>query len=142
MSKKQSSDTSTPKKRGPGQPTKYREEYCELLIKHMSEGLSYECFAGVVEVCRDTLYDWEKANPKFKIAKGKAFSKCQIFWEKAGLEGMYMGGKDNPFTSAVWIFNMKNRFNWTDKLRQEIDGKVTLENIVNNSFEGPEGEDQ
>ena len=33
------------KERNPvGRPTKYKPEYCEMLIEHMSEGLSFESF--------------------------------------------------------------------------------------------------
>jgi len=98
-----------------GRPTLYKPEYCQMLITHMSEGLSFESFAGLVSVSRQTIYDWEKANPEFLDAKKLAMEKNRLFWEKVGVQGMFMGGKDNPFNSTVWIFNMKNRFNWSDK---------------------------
>lgn len=127
------SDISTPKK-GPGKPTKYRKEYCDLLVEHMKSGLSYESFAAIAKCCRETLYDWEKVHPEWKEAKRKAFHECQLFWEKAGLEGMFMGGRDNPFNATVWIFNMKNRFNWGDRVHQEVKGELTLENLVSQSM--------
>jgi len=98
-----------------GRPTKYKEEYCEMLIDHMAQGLSYESFAAIAKVDRDTLYNWEKLHPKFSDTKRLAFAESQLFWEKAGLTGMFMGGKENPFNATIWVFNMKNRFNWVDK---------------------------
>ena len=97
-----------------GRPTKYKPEYCQMLIDHMAKGKSYETFGYSVGVDRATVYNWEK-HPEFLDAKKKAFDASYAFWEEAGLAGMFMGGKDNPFNSTVWIFNMKNRFNWKDK---------------------------
>tara|TARA_R110000787_G_C13060968_1_gene407761 strand:+ start:17 stop:400 length:384 start_codon:yes stop_codon:yes gene_type:complete len=108
-----------------GRPTKYKPEYCQTLIDHMESGLSYECFAGVISVSKQTLYDWEKVNPEFIDAKKIGLGKAQLYWEKVGNAGMYMGGKDNPFNSTIWIFNMKNRFNWRDK--QETTHDITEE---------------
>lgn len=107
-----------------GQPTAYKEEYCEMLIKHMESGLSYETFAAVVDVDRDTLYNWEKLFPQFSDAKKKAFSKCQLFWEGKGLEGLFTESEYDPQTKTnktkaindrIWRINMYNRFGWADK---------------------------
>jgi hypothetical protein len=107
-------DSQAENKKPIGRPTKYKPEYCQMLIDHMASGLSYECFGAVIDVARSTIYEWEKI-PEFSDAKKTAFDKNRMFWEKAGLNGMFMGGKDNPFNATVWVFNMKNRFNWRDK---------------------------
>ncbi|MCB0739208.1 MAG: hypothetical protein KDC92_16985 [Bacteroidetes bacterium] len=101
-----------------GRPTDYDPSYCERLIKHMESGLSYEAFAGELGVAKQTIYNWEKAHPEFLDAKRVGASKSQLFWEKAGVHGMFMGGKDNPFNATVWVFNMKNRFGWRDRVEQ------------------------
>ena len=132
-----SDENPTPKKRRM-RSYKYKEEYCDLMIEKMSEGYSYEAVAGFCGVCRDTLYEWEKKFPEWKAAKKEAFTQCQIFWEKAGLQGMFMGGKETPFNSAVWIFNMKNRFNWSDRVHQDVKTEVTLEKLVGDTFEEDE----
>ena len=97
-----------------GRPSVYKPEYCQMLIDHMASGLSFESFAGLIGVCRATVYNFEK-HPEFLDAKKIAFERNRLFWEKVGVEGMFMGGKDNPFNATVWVFNMKNRFNWSDK---------------------------
>ena len=67
-------------------------------------------------------YKWLKNEGKdpeleiFSEVVNIAKRKCQVWWERAGREGCYMGGKHNPFNSIVWIFNMKNRFGWADKI--------------------------
>ena len=111
-----------------GRPTKYKEEYCKTLIETMTGGLSYEAAAAVIGVNTSTLYEWEKKHPEFSNAKREAFGQSRLFWEKAGIGGMYMGGKDNPFNSTVWVFNMKNRFGWKDNTNHTIaaDIKTTI----------------
>lgn len=105
-----------------GRPSLYKPEYCEKLIKHMRKGLSFESFAGVVDVNIDTLYEWEKVHANFSEAKKIAFAKCRLFWEKKGHQGLYpkmIPGEKGvtllPMNSSVWIFNMKNRFGWKDR---------------------------
>ena len=104
-----------------GQPTKYKPEYCEMLIEHMSKGFSYETFAAVVNVDRDTIYNWEKLFVQFSDAKKKAFAQCQFFWENTGAIAM-MGGVKN-FSAPMWIFNMKNRFKWHDNVQVDLNDK-------------------
>jgi transposase len=90
-----------------GQPTKFKPEYCDMLIKHMSQGLSYETFAAVINVHRATLYTWEK-HKIFYDAKRIGFEQCQLFWEKLGVGGT--AGKIRNFSSGTWVYNMKCRF--------------------------------
>jgi hypothetical protein len=107
-----------------GRPSEFKPEYCSELIKHMEEGLSFESFAGVVGCCKQTLYTWCENHPEFLDSKKKAFEKNRLFWEKVGVQGMFMGGNENPFNATVWIFNMKNRFNWRDKQEVENIGEA------------------
>lgn len=100
-----------------GRPTKYDPKYCEELIDHMAEGLSFESFAGRIKVTFQTLYNWEKANADFFEAKrlGEAMGLLQA--ERMGLAGMH-----NPkeFSTGVYAFWMKNRFRWRDRTPEEI----------------------
>lgn len=122
--------------KGPGKPTKYKSEYCEQLIEHMSKGLSYESFAGTAGVHRSVLYDWEDTYPEWKDAKETAFSKCLLFWERLGIDNILNvsesfgkeGGTSKSLNGSVWIFNMKNRFKWRDKQPDEIDTVVNNNN--------------
>lgn len=108
-----------------GQPTLYKEDYCRMLIEHMSEGLSYETFAAKIGTCRATLYNWEKEHPEFLDTKKKALEISQLWWEMAGVNGLYTivehgenGEKsiiEKKINQAMWIFNMKARFRWQDE---------------------------
>lgn len=122
-----------PKKKN-GRPTKFKPEYCPGLLKHMGiDGLSYETYAAVVGVNIDTLYHWEGLHPEFSEAKKLAFLQNKLFWERLGMAGM--AGKIPGFNATVWIFNMKNRHQWRDRIETEnkttIDGKLNLNaNVV------------
>lgn len=112
-----------------GRPTDYCPIYCEMLVKHMEDGLSYESFAGVVDCCEQTLFNWEKQFPEFMESKNKGKPKSRLFWEKAGRDGLHnetiKDGDGMTVTksvnSTIWIFNMKNRFGWRDKQKDEDD---------------------
>ena len=108
-----------------GRPSKYQPEYCQRLIDHMSLGLSFESFAAVVEVNRDTLYHWTKLYREFSDAKDIARSNALLTWEKWGIAGCV--GKLPKFNATGWIFNMKNRFKWTDRLETETTITAQLE---------------
>ena len=110
----------TKKKANPvGRPPKYKKEFCQKLIDHMSKGFSYEGFAGKIDTHRDTLYHWEKLYPEFSDAKKKAFIKCMNYWEEMGMAGTV--GKIKGFSTPMWIFNMKNRFKWADRHEHAVD---------------------
>jgi hypothetical protein len=98
-----------------------------MLIEHMAIGMSFESFAGIIGVCEDTIYEWAKVHKDFSEAKRHAFARNRVFWEQAGISGLYMGGKENPFNSTVWVFNMKNRFGWRDT--KEVDANVVVSQI-------------
>lgn len=104
-----------------GRPTLYKEEYCEMLVQHMEQGYSFESFAGVLRVSRQTIYDWADRHQEFLDSKRAGTELSRLWWERTGHAGMFMGGKDNPFNSTVWVFSMKNRFGWKD--RTEVTNK-------------------
>lgn len=103
------------KKNPGGRPTDYRPEYCELLIKHLEQGLSIESFGAIVNVSKETIYTWFEKHPKFLDAKKKGLVKSRLWWEKCGHKGMWSG---KQFNAAVYIFNMRNRFGWHDQQGQ------------------------
>ncbi len=86
----------------------------------MSKGLSYETFAAVVDSTKRTIYSWEEHFPEFLHAKEKAFAKCQKHWEELGNRYVVnVSSKEGPnetLNTGVCVFNMKNRFKWTDRV--------------------------
>lgn len=92
-----------------GRPTKYRPEYCQMLIEHMATGKSYETFVTKLDysVSVATLYNWENKFPEFLEAKKRAFIECQNTWEDFMLANAMGDIKSNP---AILVYNMKCRF--------------------------------
>lgn len=101
-----------------------------MLIEHMSKGYSYETFGASVDVSRSVVYDWEKVHPAFLDAKRVAFDKCQLWWEQQGQTGLFEEKEGPKLNASIWIFNMKNRFQWKDRQEstQTIDQTVRHEN--------------
>ena len=88
-----------------------------MLIDHMEQRLSYESFAGVIGVCRATIYHWEKTQPSFLDAKNRGKAKLMLSMEKLGLDGIV--GDIKGFNASTYIFTMKNKCGWTDKAEVE-----------------------
>lgn len=110
----------------PGQPTKYREEYCQLLIEHMSAGYSYETFGATIDVARSTVFNWEEQFPEFLDAKRKAFDKCQQFWETIGIQGIWNEPNGRTLNTGNYCFQMKNRFKWSDRVELSGDDEKPI----------------
>lgn len=125
---------------GEGRPTKYKPEYCEQLIKHMAMGLSYETFGATINVAQSTVYLWEK-HPEFSEAKKEGFDKSRLFWERLGTAGAM--GKIKNFNVTAWIFSMKNRFKWTDRLESNVNhgGQIEIP-AVKFIVESPNDDDE
>jgi hypothetical protein len=128
---------------GPGgHESTYDSKYDQMLIDHMSKGLSFESFGGVIEVSARTLYNWSKANASFLHAKTIGTSKCRLWWETVGVAYVVEGrrgrvkGPDGQvidqkatekLNSNIYRLNMINRFGWKNSGSEESDGAgVTL----------------
>jgi len=114
--------------RPPGRPSTYRPEHCPALEDHMEKGYSFESFAGTIGVHRDTLYAWEKSHIEFSDAKKVGIEKGRLFWERLSI--LAAAGKIKGFNATVWIFTMKNRFEWRDKVEHSGDDAKPIRVIV------------
>ena len=103
--------------------SKYRPEFCQALIDHMASGLSWQSFCGVIGVALATTKTWLDQHSDFFDAKAIGEGQARLYWEKLGkLGGM---GQIKDFNATVFIFTMKNRFNWSDRTDLRIDTTVT-----------------
>lgn len=102
-----------------GRPSDFQTKYCREIISWMAKGFSIASFAGNIGVGEKTIYNWAKKYPQFlqSIKVGKA--KSILFWEKIGILGML--GKIPHFNATAWIFQMKNRLGWSDKLTVDLE---------------------
>lgn len=121
-----------------GRPTKYQAKYAAGLIEHMEKGGSFESYAAVIGVHRDTLYEWEKAHEEFSDAKKMGKDAALLFFENMARSGMAGNLKRvtkikrkpdgttqevyalAPFNATSWIFTMLNRFPEQYRNRQEL----------------------
>lgn len=103
-----------------------------MLVAHMKKGLSYESFSAEIGTHRNTLYNWEKDHPEFLDAKKRGMDLCQAFFEKIGNAAMVGENVTNPttgktinfkhFNGPMWMFSMKARFGWRDRVSIEHEG--------------------
>jgi hypothetical protein len=104
-----------------GRPSKFKEDYCLLLLQHMSRGFSFESFAAICSVTRRSIYQWEEDYPIFSHTKKAAESLRFYFWESIGIKAIK--GQIKNFPVPAWIFTMKNVCKWRDtpdKMEEQV----------------------
>lgn len=107
-----------------GRPTLYKEEYCLQLVEHMKEGKSFESFAPLAGVNRDTLYEWERVHPSFSDAK-KMGKDWRLLWIERQMDLMITGVlQGNP---ALLIFKARN-------VEKQLYGDAETEKKTVNNF--------
>lgn len=108
-----------------GPPLKFptpedRQDMWRALCDHVASGYSMKSFPLCDE---DTFYkymkDYPDDCPKEKLDEAKR--KSMHLWERLGMGGAT--GKIKDFNAPSWIFNMKNRFGWRDKMDVTSDEK-------------------
>ena len=92
-----------------GRHIKYETEYCDMLIEHMSKGLSISSFAAKIKVCYGTIRKWVKEYPEFAAAHdvGQA-CKLQTL-EAIGMKLSSQGGGN----ATAWR-TMMSQNGWTE----------------------------
>ena len=104
--------------------SKYKPEYCQLLIEHMSKGMSFRSFAGSISCGIRTIYDWCDRHPEFKEAKEVAQGKCETFYTNLGLDLATGVIEKGNATAFVWL--TKNILKWTDKEQTQGDNSQPI----------------
>lgn len=116
-----SNDTETPKNKG-GRPTKYSVALANRLPDMFKNGESVAEVCLALEISKDTFYAWVKKHKRFSDAYKKGLCKSEAWWSRLGRAGSQGSVKIQP---ATWIFNMKNRFGWSDRIEQQHSGEVS-----------------
>lgn len=110
-----------PKNKG-GRPTKYSKDICEKLPDMFRGGESVAEVCCALNIHKDTFYEWVKKYPRFSDAYKKGLQNSEAWWSRLGRNGSTGDVKIQP---ATWIFNMKNRFGWKDRIEQEHSGEIS-----------------
>lgn len=97
---------------------KYKKEFARDLPKMFANGESVAEVCINLGVSRRAFYDWVEKHPDFAKAYDDGKLYAEAWWSKLGRAGA--AGKVD-IQPTVWIFNMKNKFGWTDKTEQRVD---------------------
>ena len=133
------------KRRPPGAPTKYREEYAEQAYKLCLLGAKDKDLAGFFGISEQTLNNWKAAHPKFmeSLKEGKDYADANVAKSlyrrakgyeheavkivadaKTGSEHIVHYTERYPPDTTACIFWLKNRQreHWRDKQQHEHTG--------------------
>lgn len=120
-----------------GTLTAYRKDYCSKLIFHMSQGRSFNSFAGAIGVGKRTIYRWKLAHSDFEEAYEVGRSKSLDFWEEQLYEGAVGETKAN---ASLMIFKLKNTFHDEYKDKTEVEHKNAATTLIFNTGIEREGD--
>ena len=81
-----------------GAPTKYREDFCELVKDFGKQGFSIAEIGLELNVSKQTIYTWMKTYPNFFDSMQEAVSFAQGWYEKEARKGLTA----DKFNSALW----------------------------------------
>lgn len=114
-----------------GRPTDYRPEYCDEVIRVMSDGYDLTGFAGYVGVSRDTVYNWQNLYPAFSdaVQKGKA---ARLFFLQRKLMNTAVGV---GVTAAIFALKNAAPDDWQDRYNTTTDVNVRIESLTDAQLE-------
>ena len=109
-----------------GRPTSYRQEYCELVKKHMATGKSLTAFAGSIGHSKECIYEWIATHADFADAVTRARAARVDALETRMLSA------NNGGTAATSIFALKNADpdEWREVRYANIEHTVNLDGIT------------
>lgn len=115
-----------------GNPDKWptpeaRKAACQSFCEHIAQGYSIDSWPDASDDTVRTYIDRypEDFDPEMIYT---AKRECLLFWEKMGIDGTR--GNIPFFNPGSWIFNMKNRAGWRDKVDHDHGGKVEIVRII------------
>lgn len=102
-----------------GAPTKYKPEYCDLIIKMAKDGASFTEFrAEIGGISRQTLHNWKDAHPDFMDAYTRAEVLGEAHWDSRMRNQLMF---DKEINTALVKLYFANRFGWSDKTESKTD---------------------
>lgn len=108
---------------GGGRPPKitkkFADEASEHLVGWFEQGFCIAEIAAELDISKPSYYKCKDISKKFFNAEKVGLAKSEAWWSKVGRAGA-VGKVD--INCPVWIFNMKNRFGWKDRVEQQHTG--------------------
>jgi transposase len=120
-----------------GRPSKYQPAYVEEVVNFCEQGYSLTAFAGEIGVDRASITRWMEEHEEFRVACNRAKAKRARWWEDRAKQVAAEGGPGGQATMV--IFGLKNHApeDFSDKQQLDVNGKLTLEQLVTASYEKP-----
>jgi len=95
---------------------KLDKDWAKSILKLAEEGASDVELRLKLDISDDLWYRWIEEEPEFSRTIKKCKMLCQVWWER---QGRKMTTGEAQGNATTWIFNMKNRFKWTDRVEQD-----------------------
>ena len=105
-----------------GRPTKYKPEYCQLVMDMGREGKSWAQMASALDVDRATFYHWQEQHPEFLTAFNRAKAHAQAWWEDKAAEALH----NREFNAPVWKKSVEARFREDYTETRKVEGSFTI----------------
>tara|TARA_R110002020_G_scaffold144145_2_gene317050 strand:+ start:13490 stop:13852 length:363 start_codon:yes stop_codon:yes gene_type:complete len=108
----------------PGQPTLYKEEYNEQVVKLCLLGSTDKDLADFFNVAESTINNWKISHPEFleSIKEGKQKADCDV------AQSLYNKAINGDTVAALFWLKNRKPDKWRDK--QEIKQEVDLRTIT------------
>lgn len=109
-----------------------KEGWQSRMIEMGAEGCSDVEIRADLKISDDLWYRWIAEDEEFARTAKAAKAACHAKWEEFGRKMAFGQAEGNPTT---WIFNMKNRFSWKDKVETEHSGSIALTDMTDEELE-------
>lgn len=115
-----------------GRPEIFTKQYADTIAADLPQmfirGESLAQVCKKLEIGKDSFKKLCELSPKFSAAYAQGVNYAEAWWTEIGQAGSVGKIKIN---SATWIFNMKNRFRWVDRVEHTGEGLVAAAPTLN-----------
>jgi hypothetical protein len=110
-----------------GRPTKYKPEYCKMVVDWGKQGKSKAWICASLECTDQTLRNWQEAHPDFLEAMAISQKYSQMWWEDAGQIGM----QGKTIDASIWSRSMAARFpnDWRESTKVENETNLKVDGL-------------
>lgn len=109
-----------------------KEGWQTRFLEMAREGCSDVEIRAEFGISDDLWYRWIAEDAEFSRTAKAAKALCHAKWEEMGRKMAFGQADGNPTT---WIFNMKNRFSWKDKVETEHSGSIAFTDMTDEELE-------
>lgn len=104
---------------------KYKPEFCEMLVEHMENGLTFGCFAALIGTTKQSISLWAKHIPEFSEARQRGAAANELFYMKKAIANLVVTPDGEKLDTNLFRILMRNIHGW-DKDEHRV--KITTVN--------------